>query len=113
MRNMIKPVVLGLSMMLATHTYASGIEACPDGTELQFHAIATKYVGYWSGNTNLGTTIQSYNMTIPNQIYDDGFSVQFAVKNNGPHYIACLYYLQDNVTGVKTPYIVVSSLIHH
>ena len=89
------------------------ITQCPPGEKLKFHQLANKYVGYWYSTASNGSAIESENMTIPNQIYNNGYSIQFSNEITGQGFVNCLYYLQDNVSGVKTPFFKVSSAIHH
>lgn len=113
--------LIKLLVITALAAYAIGVFAnndelvasCPSGAGLQFHQLATKYVGYWTGNTSDGVSIESENMSIPYQIFNDGYTVQFNNEIAGQGFITCVYYLQDNITGVKTPVFKVSSTIHH
>lgn len=86
---------------------------CPIGTGLQFHQLATQYVGYWHGYLSDGTAIESETMTIPYQVYNDGYSVEFNNQISSNGFTACVYYLQDNKNKIKMPVFNVSSIMHH
>lgn len=92
------------NFLLTSATFAlnSQNDECPLGSSLQFKTLATKYVGYCQGKTSLQTTIKSKTMTIPQQIYDNGFTVQLKNKIIGPAFISCVYNLQDNISGTRT-----------
>ena len=98
-------LMLLTSLVLAAPGYSDEAAdiTCPDVKNVYFYPLIANFAGYWGGKASDGTQLQSGNYVIPFQVQKNGFDIFLDQSSNNPQNISCSYYLQDRVTGIKSP----------